>query len=80
MASAMRAWGDRNPKAILVRSRIRVLTDSVCALDMRCSMEVRIPVRWLRMLRASLVNAGMRHREAQDSHWSMASVAWSGAF
>src|SRR4051812_40431747 len=49
MASAMRAWGERNPKAIRVIRRILVLTDSMRPLDRPCSMAARIDALCLTM-------------------------------
>ena len=45
MARAMRASGDRNPKAIRVMRRILVLTDSMRPFERPCSIAARIEVR-----------------------------------
>ncbi len=82
MARAMSALGDVKPKAMRVISRILVLMDSILPLESPCSMQVRIAVRYLTMLRWSFTNAGMRQRRAQATHLSRASVAhfttWKG--
>ena len=67
MASAMRAGADRKPKAILVSSRILVLTDSMSALDRPCSSAAWILSRTVVMRRERRTKAGMRQRRAQDS-------------
>ena len=45
MAIAMRGWGERNPNATLVRTRILVLVDSAMALELpernACSIATR---------------------------------------
>ena len=46
------------PDGISGNFYILVFTDSVWALDMPCSIEVRIPARCLRILRARATNAG----------------------
>jgi hypothetical protein len=66
IASAMRAGADRNPKAILVSSRILVLTDSMSALGRLCSRAAWILSRSAVMRRARRTKAGMRQRRAQD--------------
>ena len=74
MARAIRAWGERNPKAILVSSRILVLTDSMSALDRPCSRAAWILSRTAVMRLARWTKAGMRQRRAQDSHRSRADL------
>ncbi len=64
MARAISALGDVKPKAMRVISRILVLIDSILLLESPCSIEARIAVRYLTMLRWSFTNAGMRHRLA----------------
>ncbi len=59
MAKAFRASGDVKPKAMRVISRILVLMDSMRPLESPCSIDARIAVRCLTMLRCSFTNAGM---------------------
>ena len=58
MASAMSASAERNPKAILVRSRSLVFTLSTRAFDSSWVSAASMPLRWSRIARASLTNAG----------------------
>lgn len=77
MARAIRASGDRNPMAILVISRILVLTDSVSPLDRPCSIAARISARCLATRAWSLMNDSIRQRRAQMIHRSSAYSASS---
>jgi hypothetical protein len=70
MARATRASGERNPKAILVRSRSFVFTLSTRAFDSLWVSAALMPARCSRMERANLTNEGSRNREA---HFSQAS-------
>jgi hypothetical protein len=71
--------GGFEPKAMRVRSRILVVTDSVRPLDKPCSIAARIDGVCATMLFCSLTNAGMRHRRAQLTQRTIASRAsWSG--
>ncbi len=78
MARAMRAAGEWNPNAILVMTRILVLTDSIRPLLSWCSIAASIPERCLLIFLPSLTNWGMRHLAAQASHLSSACRAASG--
>src|SRR5674536_221355 len=70
MARATSASGERNPKAMRVRSRSFVLTLSTRAFDSPWLSAASMPARWSRMERASFTNAGSRQRQA---HFSQAS-------
>ena len=66
MARATSASGERNPKAMRVRSRSLALTLSTRALDSPWVSAALMPARCSRMERASLTNAGSR----QQAHFS----------
>src|SRR5664280_530802 len=70
MARATRASGERNPKAMRVRSRSFVFTLSTRAFDSPWLSAALMPARCSRMERASFTNAGSRQRQA---HFSQAS-------
>ena len=74
MARAMRASGERNPKAMRVRSRILVLVDSISPLDRPWSKVASMAARCLTILRCSSTKAGMRQRRAQLVQASSASL------
>ncbi len=77
MARAMRAAGDLNPNAMRVMSRILVLADSVRPLDSPCSIAARIDGVCSTIAFCSFTKDGIRHRRAQLTHRSRASLAWS---
>lgn len=72
MARVMRAGADRKPKVMRVSSRILVLTDSISALDRRCSSAAWILSRTAAGEAGEADEAGMRQRRVQDSHRSRA--------
>src|SRR5450759_1518993 len=74
MARATRASGERNPKAMRVRSRSFVFTLSTRAFDSPWLSAASMPARWSRMERASLTNAGSRQRQAHFSQASSSAI------
>ena len=77
MASAMRASGERNPKATLVINRIFVFTDSIRPFESPCSIEARIDALCFTIRRCRSTNAWIRQRRAHPIHASRASTASS---
>jgi hypothetical protein len=74
MARATRASGERNPKAMRVRSRSFVFTLSTRAFESPWLSAASMPARWSRMERASLTNAGSRQRQAHFSQASSSAI------
>src|SRR5664280_220658 len=74
MARATRASGERNPKAMRVRSRSFVFTLSTRAFDSPWLSAASMPARWSRVERASLTNAGSRQRQAHFSQASSSAI------
>src|SRR6266542_4453567 len=70
IASAISAWGERNPNATRVSRRILVLVDSTRALDSPSVSAAWMLARWVVIVLARATNAGMRQRLAHPSHAS----------
>ena len=78
IARAMSASGLWKPKARRVISRICVLIASTRALERPCWIAATIPACWSVIVRASLTNAGRRHRRAHLIQASSSAIAAVG--